>query len=292
MAGGFAAGDHDHQGALDPRLFVKNLPADIDEDELREVFGLYGKISDVLVNRPTPERIERSAFIHYEDYACRDAAMVVLGDMYKFREEGPPVIVGPVRQPDKGAKGFGRDHKGGCQPPPLPLPPQQSWSNGGSWHGGGDASAPGPASGVNLVVAPPAPPAPPSAQHASGGSWGKPSDGGNRDPMGKLWVGNLPADISDHALKQVFGVYGEITEVNILPSKSRSGQLCAFVNYASKEQADACLTVMHAGYEMRTGDGELKVERPSDRPRTGKIGGYGYPGKDSKGGSKGYYKPY
>mmetsp|Transcript_91849 Transcript_91849/g.295226 ORF Transcript_91849/g.295226 Transcript_91849/m.295226 type:complete len:237 (-) Transcript_91849:1699-2409(-) len=123
MAGGFAAGDHDHQGALDPRLFVKNLPADIDEDELREVFGLYGKISDVLVNRPTPERIERSAFIHYEDYACRDAAMVVLGDMYKFREEGPPVIVGPVRQPDKGAKGFGRDHKGGCQPPPLPLPP-------------------------------------------------------------------------------------------------------------------------------------------------------------------------
>merc|ERR1719291_356984 len=103
-------------------------------------------------------------------------------------------------------------------------------------------------------------------------------------------------------LYQTFGQYGRVVEVNILPSRSRSGQLCAFVNYATYNEAETCLRVMASGFELRPGEGELKVERPSDRPKGGGKGkgyqGYGKDsygkdsyGKDSygKGGGKGYY---
>jgi len=78
--------------------------------------------------------------------------------------------------------------------------------------------------------------------------------------------------------------------------------LCAFVVYASAQEAEACLRVMHSGFELRPGEMELKVERAPDRPKgydKGKGKGYdkgydkGYSSYSmGKGGCKGYYKPY
>merc|ERR1712031_38851 len=62
-------------------------------------------------------------------------------------------------------------------------------------------------------------------------------------PMGKgsgtkMFVGNLPMTITNEALSFVFGSYGAVTNVHIMQGKSKSGQPCAFVEYADRDQAE------------------------------------------------------
>mmetsp|Transcript_14377 Transcript_14377/g.36750 ORF Transcript_14377/g.36750 Transcript_14377/m.36750 type:complete len:240 (+) Transcript_14377:84-803(+) len=230
------------------KLYVANLPHDIMDTEVRKVFGLYGELTEVHINKLKDGNTLRSAFVRFEDPGDAAAAIAVLSDMWKFRENQQyPLRVSVARRSmddkGKGKGGYTTFHADGGMPP----------------------SAPG---GL-----PPAPPAPPYG--ANGGAHG--------EPGAKLWVGNLPGDITPEQMTQIFSAYGRVTEVNILPAKSRSGQLCAFVNYSSPHEADACARVMQAGFEIRPGEGEIRVERPS----SGK-------GKAPKGAGKGkpHYAPY
>lgn len=272
-------------GEFDRKLYVANLPTDITEEELRKVFGLYGSVTEVHVMAQKVGYPDRSAFVRFEDAGEAAAAMAVLSEMYKFRDTYPV----PVRVTY--ARADAREGTTVLPPPPGPPPPTAAPSGGGysDGYGGqggyGDQSGgyreqggygQGQGGGYGGGY---------GGQGAGGGyggySNGRPSD---REHGGKLWVGNLPGDITREQVEKVFGVYGQVEEVNILPAKSRSGQLCAFVNFATATQADACLAAMATGYEMRAGEGELKVERPSDR--RGK-GGWG-----KGGGGGGRYGPY
>lgn len=244
-------------GLFEPKLYVKNLPGDIEEDELRKVFGLYGNIVDMFINRPQDFRDERSAFIRFEDAKACAAAMLVLADMYKFREDSQdPIAIMPARPRDdsKGGKG----QKGGAWNPAWGA---NNWNQQRGAEAGGFGQ--NSVTGGSISGSPPPPP---------GGAPGQGRVGGfNADC--KLWVGNLPSDFTPESLTTTFSVYGEVAEVNILPSKSKSGQLCAFVNFASTAGADACMEVMRRGFELRSGEGDLKVERPSERK--GGCGGCG-----------------
>lgn len=370
------------------KLYVGNLPPDIVEEEIHEVFGLYGSIAEVYINTPRDNRSVRSAFVRFAEVQDAAAAMAVLSEMYKFREESStPIRVNIARPSSSGAgKGFSgkgagsvgsdagevqsrdsrdhRDHRdhhdaygsghgGSSRGDHYGGPPggsdhyasdQRSSGYGcgsGGGHGGGsyggsayDSSGAygsgygsGGAYGSGAAVGGPPPPPvgsggsggapvggggghwsgdgygrPPSnGRQDNGGRWpvgGYPGetgtyDGANRDPisgrdiMAKLWVGNLPGDASREMLEKVFGTYGQVEEVNILPAKSRSGQLCAFVHYATPQQADVCLTAMQAGYELRPGEGELKVERPASTRK-----GYDKGDGRGKGGPPRRYQPY
>lgn len=335
-------------GEDERKLYVGNLPVDIAQAEVQEVFGLYGTIAEVHINVPKDGGRNfhiRSAFVRFEESQDAAAAMAVLSDMYKFRENVAPLRINYARPAygmpggkASGGKGYGETggYHGGWD--------AGSGGNGAAANGiaaaGGDASAAGipapppvaappPPAAVNSrpagghpMTAPP-PPAPPSSNwgappNGGGNQWGdgygraqsngRPDatrqwgtgtysndtgghggGGGGKDPFSgrdlgsKLWVGNLPADITPQQLEDVFKQYGKVEDVSILPNKSRSGQVCAFVHYASPSQADACVQAMSSGYELRPGEGELKVERPGSRK-----GGYGDKGKGGKRG----YQPY
>ena len=46
---------------------------------------------------------------------------------------------------------------------------------------------------------------------------------------GKIFVGNLPNDITKEVLYQVFSTYGLVSDVHVMVGKSDSGQACAFI---------------------------------------------------------------
>lgn len=312
------------------KLYVANLPPDIAEEEILEVFNLYGPVEEVHINVPRDNRAVRSAFVRFAEPQDAAAAMAVLSDMYKFREDSvatvrvsvarPSTALGPSwpsSGPYVGKAGAGKglgDTEGdgvagglhiaeGCSggapvvsgdavgvplPQPVgggPLAPGPPVGGGGEWpaEGYGRAHANGKPDGGGRWAGGQSP-----EQGAVGTSGGRDPISG-RDLNAKLWVGNLPGDITREVLEKVFGTYGQVEEVNILPAKSRSGQLCAFVHYATPQQADTCITAMQAGYELRPGEGELKVERPASR---GKGAGC-YGSKDGQGkGVPRRYQPY
>jgi RNA recognition motif-containing protein len=54
----------------------------------------------------------------------------------------------------------------------------------------------------------------------------------NSTPSISLWIGNVDPDVTESTLSQLFGVYGQLTNVRCLPEK-----YCAFVNFKHKEEA-------------------------------------------------------
>ena len=86
--------------ATETKLFIGNLPLDIREDELRDVFSTYGKVLGVRIMRPaegarwSARRNQKKAAsnptcatLRYEHHqACKDA-IEVLDNSYRIRED-------------------------------------------------------------------------------------------------------------------------------------------------------------------------------------------------------------
>ncbi len=90
----------------------------------------------------------------------------------------------------------------------------------------------------------------------------------------KIYVGNLPFDITEDELTEEFGTYGNVESVAI-PSDKFSGRPrgFAFVEMASKSEAEAAIT----GLNGKTLKDRTIVVNES-RPRTENRGGGGYGG--------------
>jgi len=113
------------------------------------------------------------------------------------------------------------------------------------------------------------------------GSYNSGKGGGKGDaaPSTKLYVGSLPADIQKETLEIVFQNYGSLQDIHIMKGRSNfNDQSCAFVRYASVDEAQSCVQAMAAGYEIRPGEGPIVVKFAADRG-----------GKDE---GKGYNRPY
>eukprot|EP00933_Yihiella_yeosuensis_P076815 TRINITY_DN86778_c0_g1_i1.p1 TRINITY_DN86778_c0_g1~~TRINITY_DN86778_c0_g1_i1.p1 ORF type:complete len:271 (-),score=73.07 TRINITY_DN86778_c0_g1_i1:252-1001(-) len=243
------------------KLYIGCLPLDISENELQEEFGVYGEIEEVIVlHGKDQQRQDRCAFVKFYEKDEAAAAKAVLGDFYKFRQNCPEAIRISFARPGKDANNANRG----------PAP---------GTNAGGNASANAPPN----MPPPPAPPPGPSAMPPA------PSAPGAQGGSVKLWVGNLPADVSPPEMHKVFGAYGKVLDVNILPARSRSGQLCGFVHFEAAAQADACMAALGNGYTMRPGAEPIKVEKSSSGRKGGGKG-------DGKGGGKGFggkgYAPY
>ncbi|CAE8620144.1 unnamed protein product, partial [Polarella glacialis] len=198
---------------LERKLYVGGLPLDIVQDELQEAFGVYGQLEEVLVL--SAKTHERNDLTAFVKFVAKDEAAAALSVLNEMYKFRD-TSTEPIRV---------------------------SWARPAKGAGAGMQSAAALAGGEAAAAKlglppPPAPPAPP---------------GGGRDPGGKLWVGNLPGDVSEEEMHKVFGSYGQVSEVNILPSKSRSGQLCGFVHFASRIQADRCIAAVAKGVVMRQG---------------------------------------
>jgi len=83
----------------------------------------------------------------------------------------------------------------------------------------------------------------------------------------KLFVGNLPADVQQEAVRMVFGHYGQVTNIHLMAGKSRSGQSCAFVEYATGLEAETAILTLNEKYEIRPGEGSIMVKYSSSPTR-------------------------
>ncbi|OPX23103.1 MAG: hypothetical protein B1H03_02670 [Planctomycetales bacterium 4484_113] len=93
----------------------------------------------------------------------------------------------------------------------------------------------------------------------------------------KLYVGNLNYSTSESALREAFGVHGDVTEVTIIEGKG-----FGFVEFATEEAAEKAKTALNEsdldGRTIRVDDARPRTNRPS-------RGGFG--GRDSGGGGGG-----
>jgi len=99
----------------DPRkVFVAKLPEDIKEDEIRYIFSTYGRVDEVvLLSNSNARGGQRAGFVIYETEDAARAAVQVLDNVYKFREESREAIHVSIAKPRGGGKGDGKgDGKG------------------------------------------------------------------------------------------------------------------------------------------------------------------------------------
>lgn len=102
----------------------------------------------------------------------------------------------------------------------------------------------------------------------------------------KLFVGNLPYSVTEDQLREIFAEYGEIVDLKLIIDRmSGRSKGIAFVEYASKEMADAAIEAVN-GMEV---DGRaliVNVARPF-QPRERSEGGGGGFGGGNRGGFRG-----
>eukprot|EP00927_Polykrikos_kofoidii_P066302 TRINITY_DN61929_c0_g1_i1.p1 TRINITY_DN61929_c0_g1~~TRINITY_DN61929_c0_g1_i1.p1 ORF type:complete len:331 (+),score=56.14 TRINITY_DN61929_c0_g1_i1:59-1051(+) len=189
------------------RLYISYVPRDVTEDEVREVFGVYGEITDVRVSRAKDGSSLTSGFVTFQNIEDATGAMLVLSEMYKFREDCPETKVAVARP--RGSKGQtaaavgsieggGRDYGSrdyspapntantapahavgasagdGWLPPPPPVP-------------AGGSAIPSPASHDSLPIGSSGPPAARSDWRESSSEWDQSSSWRRGSQGGSSW---------------------------------------------------------------------------------------------------------
>jgi RNA recognition motif-containing protein len=74
----------------------------------------------------------------------------------------------------------------------------------------------------------------------------------------KLFVGNMPGDVSPEEIRMAFSKFGPIVEVYIMGgNRSRSGQSSAFVKFTSLDACSLAIQEMHMKGKIRPSDSDL-----------------------------------
>mmetsp|Transcript_61346 Transcript_61346/g.182741 ORF Transcript_61346/g.182741 Transcript_61346/m.182741 type:complete len:352 (+) Transcript_61346:60-1115(+) len=110
--------------------------------------------------------------------------------------------------------------------------------------------------------------------------------GGGASSPTKLYIGNLPADITRDAIDMVFSTYGRLMDIHIMLARGKNGQSCAFVVYSSLAEARTCMAAMQQGYEIRPGEGNIFVKFADEGKGDSKGGDKG------RGGGSERFRPY
>lgn len=269
---GWGSGEPPQQKFQTPegwKIFAGGLPLDISEGELQTVFSTYGQVVKLHI-MPANAQGHVAAFIYYASEQSAEDAIKVLNKVYKIRvDAAEPIQVkwanapGSKGEKGEGGKGKGKGDKGWQQDWSAGgAGGGESWgSSGGSW-GGGDSYSKGGkgkwgeqgqswSGGGGGGGAPP----------LAGGGGGK----GGQHSDSKVFVGNLPDDITDEALKYVFGTYGQVQQVHIMHGKSKSGNSCAFVEFMTPSEAETAILTLNDKYEIKQGYGKIMVKKANSQ---------------------------
>lgn len=241
------------------KVFAGGLPADATKDDLQYVFNTYGNVVDVHIMAGRSNSGQVCAFIAYDTRIAGDTAIASLDGVYSMRDDGSAPIRVSWARPNGGSE------RGSERPPPQTQAPPPRYSQPAR-------SAPQASYRSGNGAGPPVSPQRPAGGGGGGGGrsgygggggggWGGGGDKSSRTQRStKLFVGNLPSDISQDALSMVFGHYGKVTDVHIMNGKARSGQACAFVEYNTPLEAETAVLTLHEQYEIRPGDGTIMVK--------------------------------
>lgn len=243
------------------KIFAGNLPMDCTAEELKIIFGIYGNVVDIhLMNNNKSASGQGCAFVIFDRQDSCENAIAQLDGVCKLREEVelPPMRVAWARSGGAGPPtgGFGGGYgaaKGGKGAwAPWNAGPAPGW-------GGGLAGGKAFGKGFKGGFAPP----------AGKGVWNqqRPPAPAHFGPRSKLFVGNLPVDVTPEVLQVVFQNYGTVTNIHVMSGKSKSGQACAFVEYASPAEAEVAVVTLHEKYEIKAGEGPIMVKFASSQSR-------------------------
>jgi len=253
------------------KVFAGNLPSDLTEDELSSVFGTYGKLEKCILLPAKPDQKGRAALILYEERESAETAIKLLNDVYKFRTDSEePIHVKWGRDKDDGGGSWGGSgggqswsksgdwgSSGGGWKDDRGRGSNSSWGGRGGWDGGRDSGRDRRDSGG-------------SSGWGGGGGYDKDRGGkGGKSgaPSGKLYIANLPDDITEEAIQFVFKTYGQVKRVHIMNGKVVNGCVSAFVDYDSINEAETAIATLNEKYEIRPGFGPIAV-RHANAPRS------------------------
>lgn len=96
-------------------------------------------------------------------------------------------------------------------------------------------------------------------------AWPGSAKGGGKDSNCKLYVANLPEDITDDALRYVFSTYGHVDSCYIMNRTVKYGAVAAFVEFRNARQADDAMRALNEKYEIRKGYGPIVVKHATSK---------------------------
>lgn len=117
---------------------------------------------------------------------------------------------------------------------------------------------------------------PPRSRKGKGGGKGGKYDGGARGGSGyqvsstRVHVSNLPKDITEGKLQNVFSQHGDVLGLQMLGGGGRGGgpgHICAIIRFSSNADAEKSIVALHNNYEVKPGDGPISVKLAKPNPR-------------------------
>jgi len=246
------------------KLFVGSLPPDISQEELQAVFSTYGEVTHIhIMNKNQNVSGHASAFVAYAKQESAQDAISVLNGIYKIREgeNVQPVKVSFANPAGSGKGAWGKgDYDQGWGKGDFGkgkgYDPWGGWGGwdmgkGKGWDAWGYGWDKGKGKGWDM-----------GGKGWDMGGKGKGGGGGYAAPVAgnRLFIGNLPLDTDEGALRYVFANYGTVDKIHIMTGRSVSGQACAFVEYSTAPEAETAISTLHEKYEIRPGDGPIIVK--------------------------------
>lgn len=265
------------------KLFIGNLPSDVTTEELSYVFGSYGTVAKLhLMDATRSKSGHACAFVVYTTPEAAATAIRTLDGVYKIRENAPePISVSVARGHSiaPGEAGPAAAASTLLMPGVPGVSPVQPATMGAMGTMAGAPTMPmtttipaqpslDPLAAMQptMTFAPQQPTmAPQAPAQLAAPVLGAPPMGGGfpgappTKSMCKLFVGDLPSDITKEAILFVFSNYGNVTDVHVMTGKSRSGAACAIVEYSNEVEAQTAIATLHQKYEIRAGAGPISV---------------------------------
>lgn len=251
------------------KVYVSNLPGDITELELRYVFGSYGTVTQIdVLDASKSATGQACAFVTYSTAESAQTSIRTLHNAYKIRVNATgPISVASAAVPAPKAGGAAvavgtapaAVGMGACSGTPGAVPGGAAPVDS-SLLAAAQMLLQQPATAQQLLGAVPALGA--TQQTTAPSQFGQ-SFANGHVPAGeqacKLFVGDLPGDITKEALEQVFSTYGIITAARVMPGRARSGAACAFIEYSTTQSASTAIATLNQQYEIRPGSGPITV---------------------------------
>eukprot|EP01064_Diplonema_japonicum_P010794 TRINITY_DN18030_c1_g1_i1.p1 TRINITY_DN18030_c1_g1~~TRINITY_DN18030_c1_g1_i1.p1 ORF type:complete len:446 (+),score=106.12 TRINITY_DN18030_c1_g1_i1:388-1725(+) len=283
------------------KLFVGQVPAICSEDQLSAIFGQFGEILDISIMRDkTTGRSKGSAWVVFEDASAAEDAIATLHDKHSIPPQSNSLQIR-----------YAGASKPGPASPKQTSPPTHSVMTPPNMNIASEGAPPPsrfvphqpatgtPLGGINAwdpqqhQIDPPmhggtgspqwSPSTAPPMQSNNINQMGEDDDGSPRKkdkkypPCGgrKLFVGQLPKDMTREDVRNLMADYGNISELHVMTDK-RTGQGtgAAFVIFENRQQAqraiqelNGVITVagMKCPMQVRFAEGEL------DKTQDGKL---------------------
>jgi len=265
------------EASEDAKVFVGNLPMDIQEHEIRTIFGTYGSVVDVKIIDGKPPGASKCAFVGFSDSKSSRTAMELLHNVYKFRPDSERPI--RVESTNRGNHGGGGGGGGGDR--------DDYRSRGDYGTRASHSEAPSNAGQSGW-------------QDRGRSDWNQSNDlsrdrhndrGGHNDheqQSCKVFVGQLPNDITSEEIKIIFNTYGTVESVFIVDGKQPGMSKIAFVEYSTNAECQVAIKALNDVYRFRQDSPmPIRVSIALPKKQDGKGGGKGSDYEDRSGGGGG-----